>query len=130
MLLLGAGKVELGLVQIGVGPLHARLLQGDIGLGNGDARLLLAHGRFKSRGFDAGQHLALLDRRAEIHVELADLAGKLRAHINGDERVDRARGRDDAAHIVAGKLNGLDVERSARALLPIIIAAAGGQRRD
>ena len=72
--LLGAGKVELGLVQIGVGPLHARLLQGDIGLGDGDARLLLAHRGFKGGGFDAGEHLALLDRRAEIHIELADLA--------------------------------------------------------
>ena len=39
----GAGEVELGLVQIGLGALHGRFLQRHIGFGDGQARFLLAH---------------------------------------------------------------------------------------
>ena len=73
----GAAKIELGLVQIGVGALDAGLLQGDIGLGDGDARFVLAHARLEGRRLDAGEHLALLHLGAVIDIELADIAGEL-----------------------------------------------------
>ncbi len=56
----GAGEIELGLMQIGLGARDARFLKRDIGLGDGDARLLLAHPGGEGGRLDAGEHLALL----------------------------------------------------------------------
>ncbi len=128
--LLGTGKIELGLVQIGCGPLHARLLQGDIGLGDGDPRFLLAHRGLKGGGFYAGEDLAPLDRRAEINIELADLARDLRAHVHGDERAHSAGGGDNAPHVGACGRHGLDVELPRRGMLQIIVARSARQTGD
>jgi hypothetical protein len=48
--LLGAAEVELGLVQIGLGPLDAGLLQVDIGVCDGEPCLLFAHPGLKLEG--------------------------------------------------------------------------------
>ena len=110
----GAGEVELGLMQIGLGALDGRFLQRDIGLGDGEARFLLAHPGGEGRRLDAGEHLALLHLGGEVGIELADIAGELRADLHRAERAHRARGRDDAAHVGARGGDRLHVELGGR----------------
>ena len=80
---IGAFEIELGFAQIGLGAGYACLLKRDIGLGDGKPGLLLAHLGLESRGFDAGEHLALLDLRGEVSGEFADIAGELRPDFDG-----------------------------------------------
>jgi hypothetical protein len=87
---LGTAEVELGLMQIGLSPPDAGLLQVDIGLGHGDGGFLLAHARLEARRLDSGEHLALLDLARIVNIDRADIAGELRADIDGDERAHGA----------------------------------------
>jgi hypothetical protein len=128
--LLRAVQIELGLVQIGFGAFDCCLLKRDIGLRHGDGGLTLPHPRLEGRGLDAGKHLVLLHLRAVIDVELADIAGKLRANIDADQRADRAGGRDHPAHIALLRRDGLDVELRVGLMLPIIVGTSGRQAGD
>jgi hypothetical protein len=71
---LGTLKIQLRLVQIGLGSISSCLLQENIGLRNGDAGLLLAYARFEARRFDSSENLPSFHGRAEIRIELADRA--------------------------------------------------------
>ena len=87
---LSAMKIELGLVQIGLGPLDRGLLQRHIGFGDGDRSFALADLALEGRGLDPGQHLILLDLRTVIDIDLADIAGKLGPDVDGHERTHGA----------------------------------------
>ncbi len=101
-----------------------------LAVGDGEARFLLAHPGGEGRRLDAGEHLALLHFGGEIGVELADIAGELRADLDGAERAHGAGGRHHAAHVAARRGGRLHVELGRRAVLPIVIAGARRKRRD
>src|SRR4029078_2063419 len=99
-------------------------------LRHGDRRLALPYACLEGRGLDAGQHLVLLHLRAVIDLDFADIAGKLRADIDADQRADRAGDRDYPAHIALLRGDGLDVELRVGVMLPIIVRASGRQAGD
>jgi hypothetical protein len=78
-------------LQIGGGAFDASLLQIHIGARHGDARFLLAHARLEARRLDTRQHLSLLDLCAVVDIDLTDIAGELRADIDGDKGTDGSR---------------------------------------
>ena len=125
--LLGPAEIELGLVQIGLRPRHAGDLQIDIRACHGDAGLALAHAGLEARRLDPRQHGAALHLARIVDIDLADIAGKLRADIDGDERAHGPRRGDDAAHVAALRRRRLDVELPGALPLPVIIETGAGQ---
>ena len=55
----------------------------------------------QQRGINQGNHLALVDPRIEVNVELRDDSGYLGTNLHGNNRVDHSRGFHHVADFTA-----------------------------
>ena len=81
-------------LDVGPGALDLRLLVEDRGPGGVDVGLGLSDLRLETGWVDPGDDLAFLHDRVEVDQEIFDLARHLAAHLDADDRVDVAGGRD------------------------------------
>src|SRR5438093_11453884 len=79
---------------VGARALDLRLLVEDRGLGGVEVCPGLDDLRLEDVRIDPRDHLAFLHDRVEVDEELLDLARHLTAHLDGDDRVEVAAGRD------------------------------------
>src|SRR3989441_1183339 len=88
------GVRRAGVPDVGARALDLRLLVEDRGLGGVEVCPGLDDLRLEDVRIDPRDHLAFLHDRVEVDEELLDLARHLTAHLDGDDRVEVAAGRD------------------------------------
>ena len=96
-LVLQVGQAVLRLLLLELGALAGQLRAGGVDLG------------LEQRGVDLGQQLALLDRVAQLHVQLAQLAGNLGADIHVVARLQGTEGGDAVLDITPADGGGAQV---------------------
>src|SRR6266700_1624776 len=113
---LGHGEGRLGIGEVGSGLLdqgplveHGRLGRVHLGLG-------LGHRGLELLGVDPGHELVALDLGVEVREELLDLPRDLGADLDGDDGVERARGRDGGGERPPLDLGRAEAGRAAAAL--------------
>jgi hypothetical protein len=87
--------VALGVIEVDAGALQPRLLDSDAGGGHLERGARLLDAGDEAALVDPRQGIALVDAVVEVDEEVGDLAGQLRADLDGVDRLQRAGGGDD-----------------------------------
>ena len=77
-----------------------------VGFGVGEIAFGLQHSAFEQRRINLRDQLSLFDAGIEIHKEMRNRPRNLRADLNRDDGIDRARGLHDLANVPAIRLGG------------------------
>ena len=113
---LGHGEGRLGIGEVRSGLLDQGPLVEDGRLGRVHLGLGLGHRGLELLGVDPGHELVALDLGVEVREELLDLPRDLGADLDGDDGVERARGRDGGGERPPLDLGRAEAGRAAAAL--------------